>query len=159
MTASTDSDTTVRVGLDVATTPEHAFEVFTAGFDRWWNRDHHLLSGTLDEVGFEPFVGGAVWERNDAGERCDWGRVLVWDPPRSVAFSWQIGTDWAIPVPDAPGSRVTVTFAPAEGGTRVELVHDRLDVHGEGWESIRDAISREGGWPGLLARFASVAGA
>lgn len=157
MTAPTGSDTIVRVAIEVATTPERAFEVYTAGFDRWWNRNHHLLPGALAEVGFEPFLGGRVWERNDAGERCDWGRVLAWDPPHSVAYSWLIGTDWAVPAADAPGSQVTVTFTPTGTGTRVELVHDRLDVHGEGWESIRDAISREGGWPGLLARFAGVA--
>jgi uncharacterized protein YndB with AHSA1/START domain len=144
----------VRTAIVVPASPERAFEVFTSGLNGWWNREHHLQSGTLKDVGVEPFVGGRVWEENDAGDVCAWGRVLTWDPPATFAFAWLIGTDWAVPPPDAVGSRVTVTFTQLEAGTQVELVHDQLDAHGEGWETMRDGVGGPAGWPDLLRRFA-----
>jgi uncharacterized protein YndB with AHSA1/START domain len=156
-TASTDAaeTTAVRTSIEVAAPPERAYEVFTGGIDRWWNRDHHVLPGTLKEIGVEPREGGALWEEMDSGERCTWGRVLVWDPPRGFAFSWMIGPDWGVPASDAPASRVTVSFTPTEGGTLVELVHDRLDAHGEGWEKVRSGVGADGGWPNGLRLFAA----
>ena len=152
---TTQTDAAARTSVEVTAQPDRAFEVFTSGIDRWWNREHHLLAGELAAVSIEPFAGGRVFERNDAGDECTWGRVLTWDPPTTFAFSWQIGTDWAVPAADAPGSRVTVTFTPVDGGTRVDLVHDRIDVHGQGWERLRDSVGGPGGWQGLLQLFAA----
>jgi uncharacterized protein YndB with AHSA1/START domain len=153
---TTDQETAVRTSVDVAATPEHAFTVFTSGIDRWWTRSYHVLTGELKEIGIDPYVGGRVWEENDAGEVCAWGRILTWDPPRSFAFSWLIGPDWGVPGPEAVGSRVTVTFTPTDLGTLVELVHDHLDAHGRGWEGLREAIASDRGWSGLLRPFAAV---
>jgi uncharacterized protein YndB with AHSA1/START domain len=155
MTTQQTTPTHVRTSVEVAAPPERAFEVFTAGIDRWWTRSHHVQSGELKEIGVDPFVGGRMWEENDAGDVCTWGRVLEWEPPRLFAFSWLIGPDWGIPKPDAVGSRVTVTFTPIGSGTRVELVHDRLDVHGPGWESVRAGVASDGGWPAGLRQFAA----
>jgi uncharacterized protein YndB with AHSA1/START domain len=156
MTAQTDDSTAVQAAVTVAAPPVRAFAVFTEGIDRWWTRAHHVQSGELREIGVDPFVGGRMWEENDAGDVCTWGRVLTWDPPRTFAFSWLIGPDWGVPGPDAPGSRVTVTFTPTDGGTLVALVHDQLDAHGPGWESVRDGVGSEGGWPAGLRQFAAV---
>jgi uncharacterized protein YndB with AHSA1/START domain len=157
MTVQTDKETAVRCSIDVAADAERAFAVFTDGMDGWWNRDHHVQTGTLRRVAVEPQVGGRLLEENDAGDICVWGRVLTWDPPRTFAFSWLIGTDFGVPAPDAPASRVTVTFTPTDSGTRVDLVHDRLDAHGPGWERLRGSVAGEGGWPDLLRRFAGAA--
>ncbi len=157
MTVQTDHGTAVRTSVEVFAPPAHAFEVFTAGIDSWWTRAHHVQSGQLKEIGVDPYVGGRVWETNDAGDECTWGRVSTWDPPRVFAFSWLIGPDWAIPAADAVGSRVTVTFAPTDTGTHVELVHDQLDAHGPGWESVRDGVGSDGGWPAGLRQFAAAA--
>jgi uncharacterized protein YndB with AHSA1/START domain len=155
MTAQTDNATIVRTSVEVMAPPERAFEVFTAGIDRWWDRAHHVQSGELKAVGVDPHVGGRVWEENDAGDVCAWGRVLTWDPPREFAFSWLIGPDWGVPPPDAVSSRVTLTFTPRGTGTLVTLVHDRLDAHGPGWDGIRDAVASDQGWPAGLRRFAA----
>ena len=155
MTAPTDEATSVRTEIEVPVAPERAFEVFTAGIDRWWNRAHHVQSGELKKIGVDPEVGGRLWEENDAGDVCVWGRVHTWQPPSTFAFTWLIGPDWGIPAEDAPASLVTVTFTPTSSGTRVELVHDRLDAHGEGWRGVRDGVGGEGGWPGGLQRFAA----
>jgi hypothetical protein len=68
------------------------------------------------------------------------GAPVSWDPPRTFAFDWLIGSCRGVPAPDAPVSRVTVTFTPSPTGTLVDLVHDRLDAHGEGWQNVRDAV-------------------
>lgn len=156
MTAHIDDATAVRTSLEVTAPPERAYAVFTEGIDRWWTRAHHVQSGELKQIGLDPRVGGRMWEENVAGDVCAWGRVLTWDPPREFAFSWLIGPDWGIPAVDAAGSRVTVTFTPTAAGTLVQLVHDRLDVHGPGWESVRDGVGSEGGWPAGLRQFAAV---
>lgn len=155
MTTQTHDAAEVRTSIVVAAPPEHAFEVFTAGIDRWWTRAHHVQSGELKEIGVEPFEGGRLWEENDAGDVCTWGRVLTWQPPRLFVFSWLIGPDWAVPPPDAEGSRVTVTFTPVDEGTQVELVHDRFEVHGPGWEGVRNGVGADGGWPAGLRQFAA----
>ncbi|HEV7188779.1 MAG TPA: SRPBCC family protein [Blastococcus sp.] len=159
MTTQTDdarlNSSEVRSSIEVAAPPERAFEVFTAGIDRWWTRSHHVQTGELKEIGVDPFVGGRMWEENDAGDVCTWGRVLAWEPPSRFAFSWLIGPDWGVPGPDSAGSRVTVTFTPVATGTRVDLVHDRLDAHGEGWESVRAGVGSDGGWPAGLRQFAA----
>ncbi len=147
--------TSVRSSVEVSAPAGHAFEVFTGGIDRWWTRSHHVQTGELKRIGVDPFVGGRMWEENDAGDVCAWGRVLTWDPPRTFVFSWLIGPDWGVPGPDAVGSRVTVTFTPTADGTLVELVHDELDVHGPGWESVRDGVGSDGGWPAGLRQFAA----
>jgi uncharacterized protein YndB with AHSA1/START domain len=155
MTAQTQDTAEVRTSIEVAAPPERAFRVFTADLDRWWPRSHHLLPGELAENGVDPFAGGRVWERSTDGETCTWGRVLTWNPPTTFAFTWLIGPDFDVPGPDAEGSRVTVTFTPVEGGTRVELVHDRLDAHGARWRDLRSAVASDGGWPQLLGEYAA----
>ena len=159
MTAQVDNPTSVRTSIDVSVAPERAFSVFTDGIDSWWPREHHLLKSDLEKVAVDPEEGGRLYEESTGGEVCVWGRVLTWDPPRTFAYSWLIGTDWAPPGADAKGSRVTVSFTAAAGGTRVEVVHDQLDVHGEGWESMRDAVGGSQGWPLLMSQFAAVASA
>jgi uncharacterized protein YndB with AHSA1/START domain len=156
MTAHLDN-TTVRTSIDVSVAPERAFHVFTEGIDSWWPREHHLLNGELKQVAMDAEVGGRLYEESADGDVCVWGRVLTWDPPRTFSYSWLIGTDWAPPGADAQGSRVTVSFMAAEGGTHVEVIHDQLDVHGEGWEPMRDAVGGADGWALLMSRFAAAA--
>lgn len=154
MTAKANEMAMVRTSVTVDAPPEEAFAVFTGGIDRWWTREHHVQAGNLRQIGVDPRVGGRMWEENDEGEVCTWGRVLTWDPPREFAFSWLIGPDWGAPAPDAVGSRVRVTFTPAGSGTSVTLVHDQLDAHGPGWESVRDGVGSDAGWPAGLRQFA-----
>ena len=61
------ADTAVRTSVVVAVSQEHAFSVFTEGIGSWWPPDHHILQGELDEMVFEPHVGGAVYDRATDG--------------------------------------------------------------------------------------------
>jgi uncharacterized protein YndB with AHSA1/START domain len=146
--------TSVTTGVDVAAPIEHAFRVFTEGIGSWWNPEHHILQAELAEMVFEPHVGGHIIDRGTDGSECRWARVLAYDPPHRVCFSWDINLRWQLEPDPAKTSEVEVTFSAAEPSrTRVVLTHRHLERHGEGWEQMRDAVSS--GWS--LARFAEVA--
>jgi uncharacterized protein YndB with AHSA1/START domain len=146
--------TSVTTEVDVQAPIEHAFWVFTEGIGAWWNPEHHILQAELAEMVFEPHVGGHIIDRGTDGSECRWARVLAYDPPHRVCFSWDINLRWQLEPDPAKTSEVEVTFSAEEPSrTRVVLTHRHLERHGEGWEQMRDAVSS--GWS--LARFAEVA--
>jgi uncharacterized protein YndB with AHSA1/START domain len=146
----------VRHTITVAAPREHAFEVFTRGIDTWWFRDHHIGKEPLKEVVMEPREGGRVFERGIHGAECEWGRVLVWEPPSRLVVSWAIGGDWQFDPDPAHASEYEARFieeTPAR--TRVEFEHRHFERHGEAGRSIRDSVDK--GWPKLLAAYAESA--
>lgn len=149
------ADTSVRAQIEVETSVERAFQAFFGEMASWWNPDHHILEGQLAEMVVEPRVGGHIYDRGVDGRECHWARVLVYDPPHRVVFSWDINVDWKVETDPDKTSEVEVRFIP-EGPdrTRVELEHRNLERHGDGWEGMRDAIGSPGGWHGGLTRFA-----
>jgi uncharacterized protein YndB with AHSA1/START domain len=149
-------ETSVTTSTVVEAPIERAFEVFTTGMPTWWPPDHHLIQGELAEMVFEPRVGGGIIDRATDGSECRWARILVYEPPHQVVFSWDISTKWQIETDLAKTSEVAVTFT-AQGPDRtlVELEHRHLDRHGEGWEGMRDAVGSPGGWN--LDRYAEAA--
>lgn len=158
MTAPQILDTSVHTSTIVEAPIEHAFKVFTEGMSTWWPADHHLLRGELAEMVFEPRVGGQIIDRGTDGSECRWARVLVYEPPHRVTFSWDISLSWQVESDHAKTSEVDVRFS-AEGPNRtlVELEHRNLDRHGYGWQQMRDAVGSAGGWD--LGPFAKVAAA
>ena len=87
---------------------------------------------------------------------CDWGRVLVWEPPERVVCSWQLQGDWSYDPDPARGSEVEVRFvAEAPDRTRVELEHRHFDRHADGADSVRTGVNGPGGWGHLLELFAA----
>ena len=149
------SDTSVRHSIVVEAPIERAFSVFTDGFGTFKPREHNLLDAPIAETVFEPHVGGHIFDRGVDGSECRWARVLVYEPPNRVMFSWDISPQWQIENDHDKTSEVDVRFV-AEGPerTRVELEHRNLDRHGEGWESERDGVNGDDGWPLYLDRFA-----
>ncbi len=145
--------TAVRHSITVAAPRERAFRVFTQGMNEWWPRSHKIGEADLAEAVLEEREGGRWYERGADGSECDWGRVLVWEPPARVVLAWQISGDWAY---DADlHTEVEVSFV-SEGPdqTRVELEHRGLDAYGERASEMRDSLDSPGGWSGILERFA-----
>jgi uncharacterized protein YndB with AHSA1/START domain len=136
---------------------ERAFRVFTEDFDRVKPREHNMLGVEIAETVFEPHVGGRVYDRGVDGSECQWARVLVFEPPHRVVFSWDISPQWQIESDLDRTSEVEVRFiAESEERTRVELEHRNLDRHGPGWEGVRDGVAGDGGWPLYLKRFGAL---
>jgi uncharacterized protein YndB with AHSA1/START domain len=150
------SATSVRATTVVAAPIERAFSVFTDGFGSFKPREHNLLEVEIAETVFESHVGGNIYDRGVDGSECRWARVLEYEPPNRVVFSWDISPQWRIETDPVKTSEVEVRFvAEAPDRTRVELEHRHLDRHGEGWEAERDGVGGDGGWPLYLNRFAA----
>jgi len=147
--------TAVQQSIVVDAPIEQAFSVFTADIGSWWSPEHHILQGELAEMVFEPRAGGYIYDRGANGDVCRWARVLVYEPPTRVVFSWDISLQWQIETDPTHTSEVDVRFvAESADRTRVELEHRHLDHHGDGWENMRDAVAAANGWPLGLSRFA-----
>jgi uncharacterized protein YndB with AHSA1/START domain len=149
------ADTTVRNTIVVDAPIERAFSVFTEGIGTWFPSAYNLLDVDIAERVFEPRVGGHIYDRGTDGSECHWARVLAYDPPDRVVFSWDISPQWQIEANPDKTSEVEVRFtAETPDRTRVELEHRNLDRHGDGWEGTRAAVADEGGWPGCLRAYA-----
>ena len=134
-----------------------AFAVFTERFGDFKPAEHNLLAAPIAETVFEPRVGGHVYDRAVDGSECRWARVLVYEPPDRVVFSWDISPRWQLETDRDLTSEVEVRFfAEAPERTRVELEHRNLDRHGAGWESVRDGVDNEAGWPLYLQRYTAL---
>ncbi len=150
-------DTSVRTEIVVDAPQERAFRVFTENFDRIKPREHNMLAVDIAESVFEPRVGGRVYDRGVDGTECRWARVLAYEPPGRIVFTWDINPYWQIETDLDTSSEVEVRFiAESPGRTRVELEHRNLDRHGDGWEGMREGVRGGDGWPLYLRRFAAV---
>jgi uncharacterized protein YndB with AHSA1/START domain len=150
--------TSVVTEIVVEVPLERAFTVFTERFDHIKPREHNMLAVDIAQSVFEPKVGGRVYDRGVDGSECQWGRVLAYEPPTRIVFTWDISPRWQIETDLARSSEVEVRFiAEAERRTRVELEHRHLDRHGEGWESLAAGVRADQGWPLYLQRFVQAA--
>ena len=147
----------VRRQIVVDAPVEKAFAVFTERFGDFKPREHNVLAAPIAETVFEPRVGGHIYDRGTDGSECRWARVLVYEPPRRVVFSWDIGPTWQVETEPENTSEVEVRFiAENPQRTRVELEHRNLDRHGPGWEAVRDGVGHDEGWPLYLDRYAAL---
>ncbi len=149
----------IRHQITVDAPIERAFRVFTAQFGDFKPRDHNLLPVPIAESVFEPRVGGRIYDIGVDGSRCEWARVLVYEPPNRVVFSWDIGPTWQVETDLAKTSEVEVRFT-AEAGdrTRVDLEHRHLERHGDGWGAVAGGVDSPSGWPLYLQRYHDVVG-
>ena len=154
MTTQTEQ-TRVRTDVVVAASQERAFRIFTEEFDRIKPRDHNMLEVDIAESVLEPREGGRIYDRGVDGSECQWARVLAFDPPDRIVFSWDISPQWQLEPDLEKTSEVEVRFvAETPQRTRVELEHRNLDRHGEGWEGLREGVAGDQGWPLYLERYA-----
>jgi len=135
----------VEVSVHIAARPETVFAYFTdpARYVRWM--------GNLAIL--EPVPGGSYLVHMRDGVEAA-GEFVEVDPPYRLVFTWGWTHGYA---PVAPGStRVVVTLAEEDGGTRVVLRHHGLPDdeqrghHRKGWELYleRLAVRASGGDPG-----------
>lgn len=149
----------VRTQILVEAPIERAFAVFTERFGDFKPPEHNILGVPLAETKFEPRVGGHIYDCGIDGSECRWARVLAYEPPHRIVFSWDLNTQWQVESDASKTSEVEVRFiSETPNRTRLELEHHHLDRHGEGWQVVGDAVGGEGGWPLYLQRFADLLG-
>jgi uncharacterized protein YndB with AHSA1/START domain len=136
----------IRLGLDLACPPDHAFEVWTGRIGQWWPADHTVTGDPDLTIVLEGRPGGRIFERTADGTEHDWGEVTVWEPPRRLVYLWHLKRD------RSEATEVEIRFLdPGGGSTRVEIEHrgwERLGAAGEDW---RDR--NRGGWATLLPHY------
>jgi uncharacterized protein YndB with AHSA1/START domain len=146
----------VRKTVTVEAPIAHCFEVFTSGLTRWWPPNHGIGNKPIRKVSMEPRLGGRWLEFAEDGTETIVATITRWEPPHRLVMIWQINAQWK---PDAAmKSEVDVSFV-AEGPdtTRVEVLHHKFETMGaEAGASMRKDV--DGGWPGLMTRFAEEAG-
>lgn len=149
----------VRKEIVVQAPLDKAFAMFTGHFGDFKPPEHNLLTVPIAETVFEQRVGGHIYDRGTDGSECRWARVLAFDPPRRVVFSWDIGPTWQLEADPENASEVEVRFIEVDPGrTRVELEHRNIDRHGPGWEAVADGVGNDQGWPLYFARYAALFG-
>ena len=145
MTAATlppiESKTTMNLPV------EHAFQVFTASFGSWWPHEYHIEHADVADVILESHEGGRWYERGVDGTECDWGRVLAWEAPDRIVFTWQINGSWQFDPDPTHASEIEVRFH-ADGPTQttVEVEHRYFEPLVDG-QAVHGAIHGCGGWP------------
>jgi uncharacterized protein YndB with AHSA1/START domain len=150
---------TIRHDVVVNAPLDRAFHVFTEKFGDFKPREHNLLEVPIEETVFEPRVGGHIYDRGVDGSLCKWARIVAYEPPNRVVFTWDIGPTWQLETDPSRASEVEVRFtAESVQRTRVELEHRHIERHGEGWESVAAGVDGDAGWPLYLARYATLFG-
>jgi uncharacterized protein YndB with AHSA1/START domain len=146
----------VRKELMISASQKRAFQTFTDGLDLWWPRAHHIGKAELKRAVLEAKANGRWYEIGVDGSECDWGRVLVWNPPHKIVLAWQITAAWQYD----PNFLTEVEVNFVELGpnlTQFTLEHRNIDRFGEKAPQMWSAFDSDGGWGGLSASFAKAA--
>ncbi|WEX76107.1 SRPBCC family protein [Sinorhizobium numidicum] len=144
----------VRKSVIVRASPEKAFDLFVNGMGTWWIKGHSVSQSGQKTVIVEPVAGGRWYEIGNAGEECDWGRVIDCDPPHRILFAWQLNADFDFD--PAFHTEVEVYFqATGENETTVLLEHRQLANYGAKAADMHGVFDSEKGWGGLLASYAA----
>ncbi len=140
------ADVVVRRQIVVQAPIEQAFSAFTERFGDFKPPEHNLLASPIASTTFDPRVGGNIYDVAEDGSECRWARVLAYEPPDRVVFSWDISPYWQLEADPANASEVEVRFvAETPDRTRVELEHRNLERHGPGWEGVREGVEGDAG--------------
>lgn len=151
------TDAVVRRQVVVPAPVGAAFAAFTKRFGDFKPKEHNLLGAATVETVFEEKVGGHIYDRAEDGSECRWARILAFDPPNRLVFSWDISPQWQLETDPENTSEVEVRFVEEEPGrTRVELEHRNFDRHGPNWPSVSDGVADAEGWSLYLTRFADL---
>lgn len=136
----------IRKDILVPVPPARAFKIFWSDIGTWWPLHTHSLSGmdgkTAQGLRFEPRLGGQIVEILADGDEAPWGVITDWQPGRAMEFTWQLRR------PEAEATRVRITFAATEAGTRVTLVHSGWAAQGADGAKNRDGYNK--GWEAVF---------
>lgn len=145
----------VRSEVIVEAPADRAFRVFTEKMDTWWPATHHIGKAELKSIVLERRTNGRWAEIGTDGTECNWGKVLVYDPPKRLVLGWQLTAEWQYD--ESFLTEVEVSFTPMGASkTRVALEHRNLERFGAMEEQIAKSV--DGGWAQILQGYAEAAG-
>jgi uncharacterized protein YndB with AHSA1/START domain len=137
--------------VDVKGTAARAFELFSRSAGAWWPRGKTPAHSPHVDLVIEPRKDGRWFERDAEGIETQWGKVLVWDPPRRLILGWQLNHQFRFD--PALLTEVEILFEELPGGvTRVSLEHRNLERLGVEAEDFAGKI--RSGWPERMGNFA-----
>jgi len=118
----------VYVALRVKATPEQAFAAFVDEIGQWWRPN--ILFQTTPRPGVLSFEfeggsrgeGGRLIETRAGGKVFEIGRILVWEPPVRLVFSWRQAS-----FPPELNTEVEIIFESVGDETRVSVEHRGFD--------------------------------
>ena len=113
----------VYVALRVAASSERAFTAFVDEIGAWW-RPNMLFQTTPrpGRLSFEPGEGGRLIEPRAGDKVFEIGRILAWEPPHRLVFSWRQAN-----FPPDLHTEVEVVFEAVGRETRVSVEHRGFD--------------------------------
>ncbi|MDF2706107.1 MAG: activator of Hsp90 ATPase 1 family protein [Nonomuraea muscovyensis] len=135
--------------VNVEADQSRTFGTFTKRLATWWPIDSFAIEpGKVRDVCLEEWVGGRIYEVLDDGAERDWGHILRWDPPRMVAFTWEVIQGPVFTEVELLFKKLGPTL------TRVEMTH-------RGWENLTPLLmdsylAHQTGWPFILGRLQAV---
>ena len=134
----------------VRCSPAVAFRLWTEQIDRWWPKGHSRSGDPGTQVVLEGRLGGRLYERTPGGAEYDWGSVLLWEPPRRLAYHWYLGSSAELP------TRVDVRFVALEDGrTQIAVTHRGPELLGERWAATSPRFAAA--WEHVLGAYADAA--
>jgi uncharacterized protein YndB with AHSA1/START domain len=131
---------TVLVALRIAAPPARVFDAFVNEVGAWW-RPNTLFAFTPRPPGrlaFEPGIGGRFTETLANGHVFEIGRIVEWEPPERLGFTWRQAT-----FAQGQQTQVSVRFEPVDDGTRVTVEH-------RGWDTVPTGHVARHGMPATL---------
>jgi uncharacterized protein YndB with AHSA1/START domain len=114
----------VYVALRVKASPERAFEAFVGEIGAWWkpNRLFQTTPRAPGKLAFEPGEGGRLTETLANGKVFEIGRIMAWEPPARLVFSWRQAN-----FPLDLHTEVEVRFDAVGEETRISVEHRGFD--------------------------------
>ena len=146
----------VRKELMINASQRRASQAFTEQMDLWWPRAHHIGKSEMKEAVLETKPGGRWYKVGVDGTECNWGKVLVWNPPHKVVLAWQITAEFQYD----PNFLTEVEVNFIEKGpklTSFTLEHRNIEKFGVQAQEIWSMFDSEGGWTGMIKSFATIA--
>jgi uncharacterized protein YndB with AHSA1/START domain len=129
----------------LACDPDHAFALFTEQAGLWWPAARRHSKDANSTIRME--AGGRFFERSNDGAEVELGVVRHFEPARRLLLDWYPGTG-----PEHP-TQVEITFAAADGGTRVTVRHSQGTASSAVFRGNAPAFDRS--WDLVLAAAAS----
>lgn len=148
------SKDSVKVTVKVPISASDAFNAFIDDLHSWWPKEYTWAGDVLERIKIEPKENGRCFERGPYGFECDWGRVLKWNPPHRIIFSWQISPN-RVPEPNPEkASEVEIQFKEISNkATKINFEHRNFDNHGKDAETYKKALNSPQGWPYIIDNY------